>query len=98
MATITGIEHTRGMVQIYADGTLPGKPDPALYLLAMGRLGFDPAETTVVEGSMTGILAAKAAGVGRIIAIDTTMGRPALEAISEVDEIIHDFIDFERFF
>lgn len=81
----------------YMTGRLPGKPDPAIYLETMKKLGYDPRETTVVEDSHTGIRAAAAAGVGRIIAIDTTMGREALEKVGEVDHIIHDFFGFERF-
>jgi len=81
----------------YMNGDIPGKPDPALYLLTMERLGYDPRRTTVVEDSMTGILAAEAAGVGRIIAIDTTMGPDALARVRQVDAVVHDFHGFERF-
>ena len=81
----------------YMDGETPGKPDPALYLRAMEALDFDPRQTTVVEDSRFGILAAVAAGVGRVIAIDTTIGPDALRKMNEVDAIIHDFYGFERF-
>ena len=77
---------------------LPGKPDPAIYRLAMQRLGYDPSATTVVEDSMSGIRAAAGAGVGRIIAIDTTLGPKAFAGMPEVFAVIHDFNGFERFF
>ena len=81
----------------YDTGDLPGKPDPAIYRLTMERLGYAPEDTTVVEDSLSGIHAAHGAGVGRIIAIDTTLGPQALTEIQYVDEIIHDFHGFERF-
>jgi len=41
---------------------VPGKPDPALYVLAADRLGVDPSEMLVVEDSEHGVTAAAAAG------------------------------------
>ena len=81
----------------YDEGDLPGKPDPAIYLQAMTRLGYRPEETTVVEDALSGIQSAAAAGVGRIIAIDATLGREALEHNPNVAAIIHDYHHFDRF-
>lgn len=81
----------------YDTGDIPGKPDPAIYRLAMDQMGFRPEETTIVEDSLTGIQSACGAGAGRIIAIDTTVGPDALLRMPEVDEVIHDFHGFERF-
>ena len=81
----------------YMTGDIPGKPDPTLYLRTMERLGYVPRETTVVEDSLSGIRAAEAAGVGRIIAIDTTMGPEALSKVEAVDVAVHDFYGCERF-
>lgn len=81
----------------YDTGDIPGKPDPAIYLQAMAKMGFRPEETTVVEDSRMGIQSARSAGVSRIIAIDTTMGPEALAEMPEVDAVIHDFYGFERF-
>jgi HAD superfamily hydrolase (TIGR01509 family) len=39
-----------------------GKPDPEIYLAAVGRLGVAPASVLVLEDSPPGIIAAKAAG------------------------------------
>lgn len=39
------------------------KPSPDVYLFALEKLGLSPHETLVVEDSVTGILAAKAAGI-----------------------------------
>lgn len=76
---------------------LPGKPDPAIYRLAMRQLNYTPGEVTVVEDSLVGIQAAAGAGAGRIIAIDTTLGADAFNGIDTVSAVIHDFYGFERF-
>lgn len=81
----------------YAEGRLPGKPDPAVYRLAMRKLGFDPAETVVVEDALPGIQSAVGAGVRTVVAIDTTLGPDAFHGIPEVRAVVHDFYGFERF-
>lgn len=81
----------------YAEGRLPGKPDPAIYHLAMAKLGYAPGEVTVVEDALAGIESARRAGVGRIVAIDTTMGPDAFGGMPEVAAVIHDFIGFEQY-
>ena len=81
----------------FDEADLPGKPDPAIYRLAMQRLGYAPGEVTVVEDSLAGIHAAAGAGAGRIIAIDTTLGPDAFDGIDAVKAVIHDFYGFERF-
>lgn len=40
-----------------------GKPAPDLFLYAAGTMGFDPATTAVVEDSVPGVQAARAAGM-----------------------------------
>ena len=81
----------------YAEKRLPGKPDPAIYRLAMAKLGFDPRETTVVEDALPGIQSAVGAGIRRIVAIDTTLGRDAFAHIPEVVAVVHDYTDFGLF-
>ncbi len=49
-----------------ADDVRHPKPAPDLFLLAARTLGADPAHTTVVEDTPTGITAAKAAGMRAI--------------------------------
>jgi len=39
------------------------KPDPAVYLLAVERIGLRPEETIALEDSRNGVLSAKAAGM-----------------------------------
>lgn len=45
------------------DGTLKPKPEPDVYLLALAKLGADPAETLALEDSSSGVRAAHAAGL-----------------------------------
>lgn len=55
-----------------------GKPAPDIYLEAMRRLGVAAARCAVMEDSVTGVRAAKAAGL-RVIAVVTTHTRRELE-------------------
>jgi beta-phosphoglucomutase len=47
-----------------------GKPDPAIYNLAIERLGFSPDECLVLEDNHNGIAAAKAAGA-HVLVVDS---------------------------
>jgi HAD superfamily hydrolase (TIGR01509 family) len=59
-----------------ADDVAHPKPAPDLFLLAARTLGADPARTTVVEDTPTGVTAAKAAGMRAIgFAAMTPAGR-----------------------
>lgn len=55
-----------------------GKPDPEGYLLAAQRLGKDPKRCVVVEDSLQGIRAGRAAGA-EVWGLCTTLGREAVE-------------------
>mgnify|MGYP001571143100 CR=1 FL=1 len=64
-----------------------GKPSPDIFLLAATRLKVDPRNCIVIEDAVTGIKAAKAAGM-KCIAITTTHERNQLQ---EADRIIDSF-------
>ncbi|WP_329437195.1 HAD-IA family hydrolase [Streptomyces sp. NBC_01280] len=49
---------------------LAGKPDPALFLEAAGRLGALPADTAVVEDAIAGAGAGRRGGFGLVVGID----------------------------
>ena len=83
---------------IYDDGTLPGKPDPDVYLRACARLGVAPENCVVVEDSYAGFASANAAKVGAIIAITATNPAGALEKLPGVKAIIDDYRDFVSVF
>lgn len=54
-------------VMITAEQVERGKPDPAGYLLAAGRLGVDIADCLVFEDAEAGIKAGEAAGAGVVV-------------------------------
>ncbi len=55
---------------------LPGKPDPAVFLAAVGRLGVVPEHAAVVEDAVAGVRAGRAGGFGVVVGVDRTR-RPA---------------------
>ena len=65
------------------------KPDPEIYLLAAERLGVSPRNCLVFEDSMTGIQAARAAGM-RTVGVRTT--QPDL---TDVDLTVEHFLSAE---
>lgn len=71
----------------YFDALLSGaflpnsKPDPAIFLQAAAALGAKPAECLVIEDSLMGLEAARAAGM-RCIAVTTT--HPASKLIADI--------------
>lgn len=69
------------------------KPDPEIYLTAAAALGVDPAECVVFEDAKAGIEAARRAGVGRIVALATTLPREELLTPPQPDRIVHTFAE-----
>jgi HAD superfamily hydrolase (TIGR01509 family) len=61
------------------------KPDPEIYLLALKETGLQPEECIVVEDSLNGVLAAKAAGM-HVVA--TTNVYTEKEDLSQADIIV----------
>ncbi len=80
---------------VYDDRTLAVKPAPDLYLRAASRLGLSTADCVVCEDSTNGLLAAKNAHAGRIIARADQPERAAeLRADTEIYAVIPDFTGF----
>jgi HAD superfamily hydrolase (TIGR01509 family) len=64
-----------GSLQIFAGDVVPAKkPDPAIYELAVARLGVAREEAIVVEDSHNGLLAATGAGLACVITVSTYTG------------------------
>lgn len=59
---IVGIDHHFGTRMTTFEDVRNGKPAPDVYLLAAERAGVAPADCVVVEDSVTGVIAAVAAG------------------------------------
>ena len=81
---------------VYDNGTIPGKPAPDIYLKAAEKLCLKPSDCIVVEDAVSGIKAAKNAGIGYIIAIASMESEDLYKKMPEVDEIITDYSEFNR--
>ena len=81
---------------VYDDGTIPGKPAPDIYLKAAKKLNLLPEQCIVVEDAVSGIKAAKNAGIGYIVAIASLESKELYKNMSEVNEIISDYSQFNR--
>ena len=73
--------------RISGDRVTRCKPDPEIYLTAAAALGMAPAACGVVEGAKAGIESARRAGVGRVVALATTLPREVLERETDADVI-----------
>lgn len=79
---------------VFSGPDTPGKPDPALYRLAMARLGADPARCVVFEDAPAGVRSARAAGAGLVVGVgETAAGRAQLAAEFPGLPVIADFTD-----
>jgi beta-phosphoglucomutase len=78
---------------VSGDDTPRGKPYPDPYLKGMERLGIPPANCVVVENAPLGLASAKAANVGYVIGVTTTL--PA-EYLKGADDIMPSFTDLEE--
>jgi HAD superfamily hydrolase (TIGR01509 family) len=54
---------------VYDNGVLRSKPAPDFYRQAAANLGLDPAQCVVVEDSLSGMRAARAAGIGYVVGL-----------------------------
>ena len=69
---------------------LPGKPDPAIFLAAMRRLGAAPADTLIFEDSPAGFEAARRSGA-RVAALAGTLDRAALQKEPGLCAVLPDY-------
>ena len=79
--------------RISGDRVTRCKPDPEIYLTAAAALGMAPTECVVFEDAKAGIESARRAGVGRVVALATTLPREALERETDADVIGETFAD-----
>ncbi|WP_433663220.1 beta-phosphoglucomutase family hydrolase [Nocardia sp. CA-128927] len=88
------------LFDVIIDGTvaemlsLPGKPDPALFLEAARRLGVPPARAVVIEDAPSGVQAGAAGGFGLVVGIDRRL-RPDGLAAAGADLVVHDVAELD---
>ncbi len=86
---------------VYDNGCYPGKPAPDIYLKAMEVLGARPDDTLVFEDAVSGLKAARDAGIERRVVINTIdfnhhlPERLAWKKITSFEEVLH---EPEKFF
>jgi len=81
---------------VYDDGLRPGKPAPDMYLAAAASIGLAPRDCVVVEDAMSGIQAARAAGIGCIVGLASRENRRQLVALEGVRAVIENLQQFPR--
>lgn len=81
---------------VYDDGIRPGKPAPDVYLAAAESLQIVPNECVVVEDAISGVQAARAAGIGCIIGIGPSATHPRLRIHEGVFVVIESLAQFPR--
>jgi len=78
---------------VYDDGTLPGKPHPALFSTAMKRLQAVPARSIVIEDGILGIQAARAAGAGKVYGMASTDDEVRKLSTVRLERILRSFYE-----
>lgn len=77
------------------DAVEHSKPNPEIYLIACGKMGFAPADCMAVEDSPNGIRAASAAGMETVMVPDLVA--PDEEMMRTADHIFPDLIAFMEY-
>ena len=70
------------------------KPDPEIFQIALRGLNAEPANSLVIEDSLNGVIAGKAAGC-RVVAITTSFSAALLRK-SGADDIVHNFQELRQ--
>lgn len=80
----------------FDNGSFPGKPEPDIFLIAAGKLKLKAEDCLVIEDAYSGLLAAKKAGIGKVIAIDPFNKNSDLFIKNQMckNGIINDFTTF----
>ena len=81
---------------VYADGTIPGKPAPDIYIKAAKKLELNPQDCIVVEDAVSGIESARGAHAGKIIAMASMESTDLYKNIPAVSQIIKSFDEIDR--
>lgn len=85
---------------IYDDGVIPGKPSPDIYLRAAEKLRLYPEDCVVIEDSISGIRAARSAGIGYVISLVSAGAQPCSKELDGMDLVVENLaqIPFQDLF
>ncbi|MEV4899911.1 beta-phosphoglucomutase family hydrolase [Citricoccus sp. NPDC055426] len=95
-AAVLGAGHVERMFDVVVDGNtalergLPGKPDPAMFLLAAQQLGVEPVDAIVLEDAASGVQAARDGGFGLVVGVDRALDPQRLKDAG-ADVVVEDF-------
>ena len=81
---------------VYSNGKIPGKPAPDIYQIAAKNIGVEPQNCIVFEDALSGIRAAEAAKIGKIIAVASKEPVDFYKSIDCVADVITDFSDVDK--
>ena len=81
---------------VFDDWEIAGKPAPDMFIKAAENIGENPSNCIVFEDSVTGIAAAKNAGIGKVIIIDPNAEKSEFHNHPDVDQVIPDFTKFDK--
>ena len=81
-----------GVRLVTAEDTPVGKPQPYPFLLGAERLGVAPADCLAAEDSLAGLTSARAAGVGVVVGVTTSLGVAEL-ADAGADAVVADLTE-----
>ena len=79
---------------VSSDDVPRGKPSPDVYLEAASRLGVEPHACVVVEDSLNGVVAGKAAGM-TVVLVPNPSVPPAARALELADRVIARLVDLD---
>uniref|UniRef100_A0A1D1YC20 Pseudouridine-5'-monophosphatase n=1 Tax=Anthurium amnicola TaxID=1678845 RepID=A0A1D1YC20_9ARAE len=81
------------LVIVGGDEVKDGKPSPEIFLEAAKRMNADPSNCLVIEDSLPGVMAGKAAGM-EVVAVPSIPKQTT--AYSSADEVINSLLDLHR--
>jgi len=87
----TGLSGTFRAV-VSSDDVAQGKPEPDVFLEAARQLGVDPASTLVIEDSLNGLRAARAAGMTTVLVPNHAV--PPAEGAAEIADHVIERLSF----
>ncbi len=79
------------------DNIVPGKPDLDFYVRSIQAINLPGKNCIVFEDTVSGVQAAKKAGIGKIIVVAPKNKQYIFESMNEIDDIVVNFHEFNRF-